>query len=268
MSTPSSPDVDRLKRREAWFRLKTVQDFIVLDGQLREQGRRIDAINDELGARNTYIHELHRRQEASALREQGAAADLETFVWRLQKAEDEAARLRDELRDIRSSWSWRLFASLQRFQRRWGRPAGPGPAGALAGGASSGLATDPGAAPGGVFIYHLRTSPFRWYRGKPSTLRGWAWPANGRSVLAVRVRIDGALFPGLYGLEEEEVIARHGVQASNPKPGFEIEFHVPPGRHRFGLEAEVDGQGWQSILTAPVWADASSADSPPARSPS
>jgi hypothetical protein len=67
------------------------------------------------------------------------------------------------------------------------------------------------------------------------------------------VRVGRQEFPGRYGLAEPEVIAVHGPQASNPRPGFEIEFSTPPGRHWLRLEARLENQEWVSFLNLPIW---------------
>jgi hypothetical protein len=69
----------------------------------------------------------------------------------------------------------------------------------------------------------------------------------------VRVRIDENEFFGRLGIEEPAAISQHGVQHRNPRPGFEIEFHTPPGRHRFRLEACLEGRDWYSVLCLPIW---------------
>jgi hypothetical protein len=111
----------------------------------------------------------------------------------------------------------------------------------------------------GVFNYYLHTSPFRIYRDSRFTLRGWAWPQDGRAVTAVRVNLGGRIFNGRHGLEEPEVIARFGPQAANPLPGFEITFETPPGRHSLSLEAQVEGAGWLWIMRTSIWCEPSRA---------
>jgi hypothetical protein len=108
---------------------------------------------------------------------------------------------------------------------------------------------------GAVFTYYLHTSPFRIYRDAAFTLRGWAWPQDGRAVTQVRANVGGRLFAGRAGLEEPEVLARHGAQERNPRPGFAVTFDTPPGRHLLSLEAQLDGAEWRSIMTTSIWCE-------------
>ncbi len=238
-------ELAEVKRREAEFRLKTVQEFLALGARDREQRRQIDALNDELGERNSYIHRLHGEREAFVRREQAAFADVEAFTQLLATAEADVAATRAELARLRAPWGWRRwFAS--KSATTFAQAALP---------ADDGLTPPAGfvAVPAGDFVYYLHTPPFRLYRTASFTLRGWALPRDGRTVTGVRVRIGGGEFIGQTGLEELEVLAQHGPQPSNPRPGFTVEFATPAGRHFLSLEAQLDHRDWRSILTTPIW---------------
>ena len=116
---------------------------------------------------------------------------------------------------------------------------------------------------GGIFTYYLHTSPFRVYHEDAFTLRGWAWPQDGRPVTSVRAVVDGRSFIGRYGLEEPEVIARHGAQPANPRPGFEVRFETPPGRHLLSLEAQLEGAEWRWIMRTSIWCEPEAAMTAP-----
>jgi len=220
-------ELDEVKRREAAFRARMVNEFL------------------DRGERNTYLHVLREEKAALARREQEASADLELLTRKLEAEGDRAAALEAELSRAKSSWAWRLGAPMRALERILGAdppqrtPAGP--------------ANPP--AEGGVFTYYLHTSPFRIYREPTFTLRGWAWPQDGRAVTAVRINLDGRLFVGRHGLEEPEVIARYGPQPANPRPGFEVPFETPPGRHLLSLEAQIDSSEWRSIMTTSIWCE-------------
>jgi hypothetical protein len=119
--------------------------------------------------------------------------------------------------------------------------------------------TVPARPEGAAFTYYLHTSPFRIYRGPAFTLRGWAWPDDGRPVTGVRANVDGRLFPGRLGIEEPEVIARYGPQPANPLPGFEVTFETPAGHHVLGLEAQLSGSEWRTIICTTIWCEPESA---------
>jgi hypothetical protein len=221
-------ELEAVKLREASFRAKMVQEFL------------------DRGERNTYLHTLRQEQAALVKRGQEASTDLEVLTRKLEAESQKASAAQAELERVRKSWAWR-FGSPLRTLERW---LGPKQAAA----AASPLIENP-PAEGAVFTYYLHTSPFRIYRGGPFTLRGWAWPQDGRAVTQVRVNLSGRLFAGRVGLEEPEVIARYGPQPKNPRPGFEVTFETTPGRHLLTLEANLDHSGWRSIMSTSVWCE-------------
>jgi hypothetical protein len=212
-------ELEAIKKREAEFRAKMVLEFL------------------DRGERNNLLHVLREERAELLGRQQAAFADLESLTRKLEAESGRAELLESELKAIKASVAWRLGAFL----------GGGHPKGAPA--------RHPAGVPGGVFTYYLHTSPFRIYRTPTFTLRGWAWPADGRAVTAIRVDLDGRLFVGRAGLEEPEVIERHGPQAANPRPGFEVTFETPAGRHRLSLEAQLGGAEWRSILTTSIWSE-------------
>lgn len=214
-------ELDGIKKREAEFRAKMVLEFL------------------DRGERNSLLHVLREERAALLERQQAAFADLEYLTRKLEAESARSDALEAELRATKDSLGWRLGTLLGGKPRR---PAAEPP------GKSSPVQ-------GGVFTYYLHTSPFRIYRAPTFTLRGWAWPQDGRAVTAIRVDLDGRLYVGRTGIEEAEVIGRHGPQAANPRPGFEVAFDTPPGRHRLSLEAQLDGTEWKSILTTSIWSE-------------
>jgi hypothetical protein len=220
-------ELDAVKRREAEYRANMVQEFL------------------DRGERNTYLHTLRQERAALVRREQEAFGDLEFLVRKLEAEGERSAELEGQLGRTWNSLSWRLTAPLRALGRVFSRgpgPAAPGPA-------------QPGGVEGAVFTYYLHTSPFRVYRGDSFTLRGWAWPQDGRAITAVRVSLDGKAFIGRHGLEEPEVVAKHGVQTANARPGFEITFETPPGRHQLSLEAQLEGSEWRWIMRTSIWCE-------------
>lgn len=217
-------ELEAVKRREAEYRAKMVQEFL------------------DRGERNTYVHVLHEERTALIKRQQESFADLEDLTRKLEAGVARAEALEAELAGIRRSWAWRLLAPLLAF----GRAPAPG---------TKAPAAELAPVEGGVFTYYLHTSPFRVYRDSRFTLRGWAWPQDGRTVTAVRVILDGRAFNGRHGIEEQEVIARYGQQAANPRPGFEVTFDTPPGRHSLSLEAQIEGAEWRRIMATTIWCE-------------
>ena len=219
-------ELDAVRRRDAQYRAHMVHEFL------------------DRGERNTYLHTLREQLAALVKREQEASADIEELTRKLEAEGLVAAALAAELQRIKGSLAWRLGAPLRAAERA----LAPSPRGA---------ARPPEGEPVGaaVFTYFLHTSPFRIYREPSSTLRGWAWPQDGRAVTAVRVNMSGRLFEGRTGIEEPEVIARYGPQPANPRPGFEVAFETPPGRQSLSLEAQLGGTDWRWILRTTIWCE-------------
>jgi hypothetical protein len=271
-----SSDLNDVSRREAWFRLKVAQDFLLLDAQLKAHREKLEALRQELDVRNAYIHELHLKDgvhadellaaeqklveadrllhftknahvdELHAARvdrkraEQALHADLEIFARQLRTVTQERDALQHDLARLKKTWGWGLSSPLRRLQRSYAPlPAPPAP-------------TDPDL-PGAAFTYYLHTSPFRLFRSTAFTLRGWAFPTDGRKLTAIRVRLGAQEFVGRHGLDEPEVIAQHGPQANNPRPGFEVDCTFAPGQQTLRLEAQLENREWFSVLSAPVW---------------
>jgi hypothetical protein len=221
-------ELDDVKRREAAFRVHMVHEFL------------------DRGERNTYVHTLHEQRAALIKREQEASADLEQLTRKLESEGERAASLEAELGRIKGSWAWRLFALLRGDKGTIAAPPSPRAAARGAG---------PAPVDGAIFTYYLHTSPFRIYRGTSFTLKGWAWPQDGREITAVRINLSGREFVGRHGIEEPEVIARYGLQPGNPRPGFEIAFETPPGRQSLSLEAQLAGAEWRSIMRTSIWCE-------------
>jgi hypothetical protein len=221
-------ELDAVRRREAEFRANMVQEFL------------------DRGERNTYLHTLRQERAALIARGQEASADLEYLVRKLEAEGERRAALEAQLGRLWSSWSWRLTAPLRALARLLSRGAGTGEAAA---------APARGGVEGGIFTYYLHTSPFRVYHDEAFTLRGWAFPQDGRRVTAVRAVVDARSFVGRHGLEEPEVVARYGAQPANPRPGFEVRFETPPGRHLLSLEAQLEGGEWRWIVRTSIWCE-------------
>jgi hypothetical protein len=216
-------ELDAVKRRDAEFRAHMVHEFL------------------DRGERNTYLHTLREQLAALRKRDQEFSADLEILTRKLEAEGARANSLATQLDRIKHSLFWRMHSPF--IPRDMKEPPVAAP--------SSG---GPGVE-GAAFTYFLHTSPFRIYREPAFTLKGWAWPSDGRAVTAVRVNLSGRLFEGRIGIEEPEVIARYGPQPANPRPGFEVAFETPAGRQSLSLEAQLGGSEWRSIMRTTIWCE-------------
>jgi hypothetical protein len=221
-------ELEAVKRREAEFRAKMVHEFL------------------DRGERNTYVHTLHQERTALRKREQESFADLESLIRKLEAEVERSGALEAELSRTARSLSWRITAPLRALARLF-KPGSQPP--------TMARIMDRLPVEGGAFTYYLHTSPFRIYREDTFTLKGWAWPEDGRPITAIRINLSGRTFIGRHGLDEPEVIARYGPQPSNPRPGFEVSFETPPGRHFLSLEAQVGGGEWLWIVKTSIWCE-------------
>ncbi|HEY4988328.1 MAG TPA: hypothetical protein VII09_00900 [Opitutaceae bacterium] len=215
-------------RREAEFRAKMIQEFL------------------DRGERNTYLHTLRAERAALVVRQHESFADLENLVRKLEAEGERSAALEAQLGAMCRSWSWRLTSPLRSLARAFSAGASP---------STLSRVMDRAPVEGGIFTYFLHTSPFRVYRDASFTLRGWAWPQDGRAITGIRVNLSGRTFVGRRGLEEPEVIAKHGDQPANPRPGFEVTFETPPGKQTLSLEAQLDGAEWRWIVRTSIWCE-------------
>jgi hypothetical protein len=221
-------ELDAVRKREAAFRTSMVKEFL------------------DRGERNTYVHTLHQERAALRAREQESFGDLENLIRKLEAEVARSAALETELARAGRSWSWRLTAPLRALGRAL-QPSSQPP--------TMARIMDRLPVEGGLFTYYLHTSPFRIFRDETFTLRGWAWPQDGRALTAIRVNLSGRTFIGRTGIPEPEVISRYGSQSANPKPGFEITIETPPGRHTFSLEGQIDGGEWLWIMKTSLWCE-------------
>jgi hypothetical protein len=216
-------ELEAVRRRDAEFRAKMVHEFL------------------DRGERNTYLHSLREQLAALRKREQEFSAEMEILTRKLEAEGARADSLAAWLDRITHSLFWRLHSPF--FPRDLKAPPAAKPP------------VEGSSVEGAAFTYFLHTSPFRIYREPTFTLKGWAWPEDGRAITAVRMNVGGRLFEGRVGLEEPEVIARYGPQEANPLPGFEVTFETPAGRHALSLEAQLGGTEWRSIMRTTIWCE-------------
>jgi len=237
-NTLSDPEkhLQEVLEREVNFRLQAIQDARTASATIKRLEQELEDTRQELGRRNTYIHELHLGQKSEQVRREELIEELVEFSRRLKRAEDRVADLERKAQ----SWS-EVFAVLGRASKAL-----------LSGGASRKKATP--SVLEGDFTYYLYTSPYRIHRNPRTKLRGWCYSRDGRRITAVRVRIDDLEFQGVCGLEEPEVLKAHPTLSPEVRPGFEVEFSLLPGRQMLSLEVCLDHREWRSVLLAPIWA--------------
>jgi hypothetical protein len=212
-------------RDHAQFRLAAQWKFSQMESRLREQELRLQE-NDR------YIHQLHTERDLLKQAVASARADVEGFTQLLAQAEVKVRHLETAKR----SSLWWFVEPLFNFARKLA---------AKTDGSGADLPSLP-------FTYFLHTSPFRIYRGDNFTLRGWVLPPAGRTISAIRVRIDQSEYAARLDLDEPDVVRAHQLDAK-ARPGFEVEFSLPSGKHRLRLEVCLDHSEWVSVLNTWAW---------------
>lgn len=220
--------------REQRLRLRMAHEHLALSDEVKARRAELEDVHAALRESLSEVHALHQQLAHRDAEIQARHADLEAFVQRLSAAEDRA-----RLAELR-------FEALQK-QSIWDRVSGKRPRINAVPSATSPVV------PALAARYFLHTSPYRLFRDARFTLRGWAWPEDGRAVTGVRVRIDGTSHVGTWGLPEDEALRVHGDQPNNPQPGFSVEFPTPAGRHHLALELELGTDGWFVILQTSIW---------------
>ncbi len=232
-----------IEQREAWYRAKTLREFLELKKALKLREVEVDERRQDLEARDTTIHQLHAERELLHTKAHRRARYLEDLVRKLTQVERERDERAAQVARMRKTWGWSLMAPLRSLQKRFAPlPVPP---------VASAPACDP--APGLAFEYFLHTTPFRLFPSTAVTLLGWAFPHDRRRVTGIRARVDTTTTAGEYGLPEAEIAARH--ETENERLGFAIDVAVPAGRHTLGIEAELGADGWFTILSVPVWGE-------------
>ena len=231
--TNSDPLLAEVIEREQRMRLRMAHEHLALSDEVKAQRAELDELHATLRESLTEVHTLNQLLERRDAQIQTRHADLELFVRHLAIAEDRAAQAESRIAALRQQTAW------QRLKKAPPRPAP--------------VAAPAPAVPGLDARYFLHNSPYRFLRDVAFTLRGWAWPEDGRAVTGVRVRIDGEPHAGTWGLPEAEALRVHGDQPRNPLPGFSVEFPTPAGRHNLALDLELGTEGWFVILQTPIW---------------
>ncbi len=235
--TPSDPaaHLQEILEREVAFRLQAVQDARAASARIKQLEEELEETRQELGRRNTVIDELYQEREAEQAAREELVRDLGEFSQMLQQAEEQRLKLERRAQ----CWS-ESFAVMGRAAKTLlSSHEAPKPTSSVT--------------PAGDFTYYFHTSPHRIFRGKDATLRGWCYSSQGRQITALRARLNNLEYPGKWGLEEPEVLRVHTALPRDTRPGFEVSFSTPPGRHLLSLEACLDHQEWRSVIVTPIW---------------
>ena len=156
---------------------------------------------------------------------------------------ERAARLQeDKIRRMQASFSWRATAGLRALRRLLFDPRTAAAAPAA-----------PGAsAPTRHYRHHL-DSPRHWSRLQSEvTVRGWCFAEEPGSIVAIRVRIGGRLYPGVYGGERPDLPVAFPQWPQSARGGFKIEVLLLPGDESASLEVQAADGAWETVFTRPL----------------
>jgi hypothetical protein len=230
--------IETLTEREAWFRAQSVQEILALKKTIKLLRTELEEQRQRVTARETRIHELNLARQADAALRGELENDLAEYARQLGQQEAMATAAQGRLEQLRRSPSWRVTAPLRSLHKLFRRAAPAAPAAAAAANPS--------------LVYHLATSPFRFFRPGETTLRGWVLPPAGRSISGIRAIVGTRTFAGLTGLAEPEVVRVYGLQPPHDHPGFKIDLTLAAGVHPLRLEVGVDHGEWITFLVVPL----------------
>lgn len=98
-----------------------------------------------------------------------------------------------------------------------------------------------------AYIFDVE-EPKDWtFKGNPVTLSGWFLSKQDAVFTDVRVVIDGATFPGIWGLPREDVERAQRGRVGRPHAGFKVSIKAPLGAGLLRLELRDSGGHWVEI---------------------
>ena len=168
---------------------------------------------------------------------------------------EDVIRQRDEkIRQLQSSFSWKVTAPLRALRRKFIDPRQPAPK-PLAGDTSPIPAPELPKLPPTLTSFQPpaeRALPFsvdypnRWgFAPRKLSLRGWCFADDGSSLKNIRASINGRTYPGTYGLKRMDVLAATRDKPQAEYCGWKVEVELRDGDTNIVLEVG-DAEGrWQ-----------------------
>ena len=168
---------------------------------------------------------------------------------------EEIIRQRDEkIRQLQSSFSWKITAPLRALRRTFIDPRRPAPK--LTVGDNTPIpAPELPQLPATLTTFQPpaeRALPFsvdfpnRWaFAPRKLSLRGWCFADDGTSLKNIRASINGRTYPGTYGLKRMDVLAAVREKPQAEYCGWKVEVELRDGDSHIVLEVgDADGR-WQ-----------------------
>lgn len=96
--------------------------------------------------------------------------------------------------------------------------------------------------------HYFIDAPIVWRCSTPQlTIRGWCLPRPAEQITAIRARVNGQTYPGVFGLERSDVSSVYPNHPQSVRCGFNIEVELRPGAKKIELEACDTAGGWHAF---------------------
>lgn len=95
--------------------------------------------------------------------------------------------------------------------------------------------------------------PYDWSKKvRHLHISGWCRPTDGKAIAEVRARIRGKTFPGKYGIARPDVAATFENEKGALHSGLLIDAVVPQGLSNIELQAQREGEDWETFFVQRV----------------
>ncbi len=223
---------------------------------------RLEGVRGQLQNQIDFAH-----HQINELRAQGAAladSSAQAIAQVGERLRDQLATIRhrediirqrdEKIRQLQSTFSWKVTAPLRALRRKFidpRRPAAP-----LATSDSSPLPKpELPALPTHLTAFHApaqRALPYsvdypnRWgFAPRKLSLRGWCFADDGTSLKHIRATINGRSYPGTYGLKRMDVLASVRDRPQAEYCGWKVEVELRDGDTHIVLEVGDHEGRWQ-----------------------
>jgi O-antigen biosynthesis protein len=223
---------------------------------------RLEGVRTQLQNQIDFAH-----HQINELRAQGAAlADssaralaqvgerLRDHLATIRHREDVIRQRDEKIRQLQTSFSWKITAPLRALRRTFidsRRPAPTLPAGDSAPIPAPELPQLPATLttfqpPAERALPFSVDFPNRWaFAPRKLSLRGWCFADDGTSLKNIRASINGRTYPGTYGLKRMDVLAAVREKPQAEYCGWKVEVELRDGDTHIVLEVgDADGR-WQ-----------------------
>ena len=76
------------------------------------------------------------------------------------------------------------------------------------------------------------------------SIRGWFFAESPQEIVAIQARVNGRIYPGLYGLDRPDVASVHPKHLQAKRSGFQVEVDLRPGDKKVELAVSDNKGRW------------------------